>query len=171
MARGLIQVTNDKFADLQPDWSPDGETIAFVTDRGPNTDFNTLRVRQLIASPCTTLNTGIIEVLPQMEQGKNISPQWAPDGRSIALVSDRTGISNLYLYDFDDRALYQITNFYTGSPVGHRLSPVLSWAREADRSGLRLLRGQRHDCLLIATRASSRSASLHGTLGCRQRPG
>jgi hypothetical protein len=129
---GLTRLTNDKFADLQPDWSPDGSTIAFVTDRGPDTDFNNLRFGNFRIA-LYHLETGRVEVLPQMEHGKNISPQWAPDSRSIALVSDRTGISNLYLYDLDDRALYQLTNFYTGSQSATAMSPVLTWARQADR--------------------------------------
>ena len=36
-----------------------------------------------------------------MDQGKNVSPQWAPDGRSIAFVSDRNGVSNIFLYDLE----------------------------------------------------------------------
>ena len=37
-----------------------------------------------------------------MESGKNVSPQWAPDGKSIAFVSDRSGVSNIYLYDLGE---------------------------------------------------------------------
>ena len=37
-----------------------------------------------------------------MDQGKNVSPQWAPDGRSIAFVSDRSGVSDIFLYDLGD---------------------------------------------------------------------
>ena len=38
----LQRLTDDKYADLHPVWSPDGKTIAFATDRGPGTDFKTL---------------------------------------------------------------------------------------------------------------------------------
>src|SRR5207245_6044115 len=74
-----------------------------------------------------------IELLPHMERGKNINPVWAPDGRSLALVSDRTGISNVYLYDFGDGNLYQLTDVFTGVSGITPLSPCLSWARQADR--------------------------------------
>jgi hypothetical protein len=68
-----------------------------------------------------------------MDHGKNVSPQWSPDGRSLAFVSDRNGVSNVFLYDFGDEDVYQLTDFYTGAQGITPLSPVLSWASQADR--------------------------------------
>ena len=129
---GLHRLTNDKYADLHPAWSPDGKTIAFATDRGPATDFNTLTFGNMRIA-LYHLDNGAIDLLPHMERGKNINPQWAPDGRSIAFVSDRTGISDVYLYDLGDHNLYQLTDLFTGAAGFTPLSPVLSWARQADR--------------------------------------
>src|SRR3989454_958528 len=128
----LRRLTNDKYADLHPAWSPDGKTIAFATDRGPATDFGALRFGNMRIA-LYHLENGAIETLPRMEHGKNINPAWAPDGRSIAFVSDRTGISNIYLYDLGDNNLYQLTDLFTGAEAFTPLSPVLSWARQADR--------------------------------------
>src|SRR2546426_962472 len=128
----LRRLTNDKYADLHPAWSPDGKTIAFATDRGPATDFSTLRFGNMRIA-LYHLDNGSIELLRHMDQGKNIDPAWAPDGRSIAFVSDRTGISNIYLYDLGDHNLYQLTDLFTGAEAFTPLSPVLSWARQADR--------------------------------------
>jgi len=128
----LRRLTNDKDADLQPAWSPDGKTIAFATDRGPGSDFSQLRFGNMRIG-LYHLDNGAIEVLPHMEHGKNINPVWAPDGRSIAFVSDRTGISDIYLYDFGDHNLYQLTDVFTGVTGITPLSPALSWARQADR--------------------------------------
>ena len=36
----MRQLTNDRYADLQPDWSPDGRTLAFVSDRGAGADLD-----------------------------------------------------------------------------------------------------------------------------------
>ncbi len=129
---GLRRLTNDKYADLQPVWSPDGKNIAFVTDRGPDTDFTSLSFGNLRIA-LLHLDTGTEEVLPHMEHGKNISPQWAPDGQSLAFVSDRNGVSNIFLYDLDAREVYRLTNFYTGAESVTPESPVLSWAHQADR--------------------------------------
>ncbi|HEV8263997.1 MAG TPA: BamA/TamA family outer membrane protein [Gemmatimonadales bacterium] len=128
---GLRRLTNDKYADLHPAWSPDGKTIAFATDRGPGTDFDVLRFGDMRIA-LYRLDRGTIEVLGRM-QGRNSNPVWAPDGRSLAFVSDRTGISNVYLYDFGDSDVYQLTNLYTGVQGITPLSPVMSWARQADK--------------------------------------
>src|SRR2546421_1011021 len=128
----LRRLTNDKYADLQPAWSPDGKTIAFATDRGPATDFSQLRFGNMRIG-LYHLDDSSIELLPHTEHGKNINPVWAPDGRSIAFVSDRSGISDVYLYDFGDHNLYQLTDVFTGVTGITPLSPALSWARQADR--------------------------------------
>ncbi len=128
----LRRLTNDKYADLQPVWSPDGTTIAFATDRGPGTDFSALRFGNMRIATYDVA-TGRIEVLPGMDLGKNVSPQWSPDGHQIAFVSDRDGVSNVFLYDEGDKQVYQLTDLFTGAQGITPLSPVLSWARGADR--------------------------------------
>ena len=129
---GLRRLTHDKYADLHPSWSPDGKTIAFVTDSGGETDFNLLRFGNLRVA-LLHLDSGNTELLRNMETGKNINPVWAPDGRSLAFVSDRTGIANVFLYDLVDDQIYQLTNMFTGVQGITPLSPVLSWAPVADR--------------------------------------
>src|SRR5258705_641538 len=66
-----------------------------------------------------------------MEIGKNINPQWAPDGRWLAFVSDSTGINTVFIYDMIDGQIYQLTNMFTGVQGITPLSPVLTWAPQA----------------------------------------
>ncbi len=79
------------------------------------------------------LASGRIDALPGMDLGKNVSPQWSPDGRELAFVSDRDGVSNIFLFNRDDQQVYQLTDLFTGAQGITPLSPVLSWARGADR--------------------------------------
>jgi dipeptidyl aminopeptidase/acylaminoacyl peptidase len=159
---GLRRLTNDKYADLHPSWSPDGKTVAFVTDRGGETDFELLKMSNLRIA-LYHLETGTIELLGHMEAGKNIDPAWAPDGRSLAFVSDRTGISNVFLYDFADGQIYQLTNLYTGVQGITPLSPVLSWASQADRMAFVYYEDGQYSVYSVENPRSLRRAPYRGT--------
>ena len=157
----LRRLTNDKFADLHPAWSPDGNTIAFVTDRGGDTDFELLRFGNLRIA-LYHLDTGTIELLGNMDTGKNINPVWAPDGRSLAFVSDRTGIANVFLYDLGDSQIYQLTNMFTGVQGITPLSPVLSWAPHADRMAFVYYEDGQYSVYSVENPRSLRRAPYHG---------
>src|SRR4030095_4661557 len=77
--------------------------------------------------------TGKVEMPDAMGIGRNVSPQWAPDGRGIAFVSDRNGVNNIFLYEMADGLSYQLTDFYTGVSGITPLSPTLSWSHNSDR--------------------------------------
>ena len=78
----LRQLTHDAYDDRDPDLSPDGQTVAFSSDRsawgaGGHYNLFTLDTR-----------TGAVEALtagPQMD----LSPRWAPDGRRLSFASAR----------------------------------------------------------------------------------
>jgi WD40 repeat protein len=127
----LRQLTDDRFGDMQPQWSPDGSQIAFASDRGDSASFALLRLPPWHIT-LLDLRSGAISVIPG-QGGLNINPQWAPDGRSIAYVSDRTGTANLFLYDLDRREHYQLTNTVGAVAALTEYSPAISWARQADR--------------------------------------
>jgi len=124
------RLTNDKFGDLQPQWSPDGKTIAFASDR----DSASLQLLRFKPLRITLLDvaSGEMTTIPN-QRGLNLNPQWSPDGRSIAYLSDRTGTANVFLYDLDTREHYQLTNVPGAVSALTEYSPAISWARQADR--------------------------------------
>lgn len=128
---GLVRLTNDRYAQRDPVWSPDGSRIAFTTDFGPGTDFDLLSYNDYQIG-MYDVATKQVTYLPE-QIGKNINPQWGPDGRSIAFVSDRTGIPNVFLHDFQKGETYQITDLLTGVSGIIESSPALTWSRDGTR--------------------------------------
>ncbi len=127
---GIQQLTKDIYGDIQPQWSPDGNSIAFVSDRGPDTDFDILKIGKLRVA-MYDVATGKVETLAG-QGGLSINPQWSPDGRSLIYISDRTGTANLFLYELDSKLHYQLTDVAGAVTAVAELSPAISWARGAD---------------------------------------
>jgi WD40 repeat protein len=126
----LHKLTNDKYGDMQPQWSPDGSMIAFATDRGPGSDLaNLVFPHWRIA--IYHMDGGAIDLIPG-QAGLNINPQWSPDSKSLAWISDRTGGQNVFLYDFDKNQQFQLTNVVGGVISVTEFSPALTWSRDTD---------------------------------------
>jgi Tol biopolymer transport system component len=155
---GFRRLTNDRFGDFQPQWSPDGRTIAFATDRD-SASFALLRFKPWRIA-LYDVASGAISVLPG-QAGLNLNPQWAPDGRSIAYVSDRTGTPNVFLYDLDTRLQYQLTNVAGAIQAVTEVSPAISWAREADRLAFTYFENGEYTVWALGNPRALRKAPYH----------
>jgi TolB protein len=79
-------VTPDPSAEEQPDWSPDGEKIAFTTT-APDGD-----------SAVYTMKPDGSHQRRLTESGLDAGPSWSPDGRRLAFFSERDGAGNAEVY-------------------------------------------------------------------------
>ena len=128
----LRRLTRDRHAERDPQWSPDGRTLVYVGDDGPDTDFAALRfgrMRLLLRD----LESGTTRDITPFSTGKAVSPVWSGDGEYLAFVSDRDGISNVYVSHLPTGNVFRLTTTATGISGLLPTSPALSWAQSRDR--------------------------------------
>lgn len=78
-------------------WSPDGERIAFGSDR---TGEMNLWLRSLRDGKTRRLTSGA---------GGDYQPNWSPDGRALAFFSGRAETIDIWRFDFDGETLTRLT--------------------------------------------------------------
>jgi len=121
----LEKLTEDEYDDGEPDWSPDGKTIAFSSDRPLREEQDTNYVYG--SYNVFLLDLGTKKVKPFTQAGENsFSPAFSPDGKNICFSSTRNGISNLYIQDLDSLKVYPLTNVLTGC-----FTP--SWSKDGEK--------------------------------------
>jgi hypothetical protein len=157
-ANKLTRLTADRFAELQPAWSPDGKTIAFATDR-----FTT-RLDDLAIGPYGLAlidpATGHITSVPGFQGAKHLNPQWSADGASLYFLSDPDGISNIYRVRLADGELRRVTNLFTGASGITETSPAMSVAQETGRLVYSVFRTNGYEVYAIDNAATLAGAPL-----------
>ena len=92
----------------QAELSPDGKWVAY-TVATPDMDANR-DVTNLWMAPVTGG-----DAIQLTRTGKDSSPKWSPDGRSIAFLSARSGASQVYLLSMDGGEAHPLTKPSTGA--------------------------------------------------------
>ncbi len=108
----LHPLTNMSEGACQPNWSPDGSLIVFVSPcRGRAEFFESIYSSSslyVIKPDGTELRS--LTIIP----GSDFDPAWSPDGERIAFASERDGQKEIYLLTVDSGAVIRLTN----SPLG-----------------------------------------------------
>jgi Tol biopolymer transport system component len=145
--RAVRRLTDDAYADLEPAWSPDGRSIAFVTDRFVTSlerlEYGDMQLARIDPE------SGEVTALPTLGSGKHIDPQWTRDGKGLYLISDYGGISNIYRLDLESSEFTRVTRVATGVSGITRTSPALSSARNVDAIAFSVYEAGNYDLFLI----------------------
>jgi hypothetical protein len=124
-AGSIKALTNDKYSDIHPCWSPDGSTIAFATDRGDDTDLKLYKFGEMQIG-LYDLATGKIRLIAMKNGQNHINPRFSPDGRSLYMLANPDGISDIYRYDLENNSWFRVTRIATGVAGITDTSPALS---------------------------------------------
>lgn len=106
--KDVFRLTNMIDGACQPNWSPDGTQIAFVSPCNNAVDEYPDGILYVYSFE----EKNIIPLLELEEQNKeigNFDPEWSPDGSKLAFSSLRDGVSAINIYDFSTKEMQVLT--------------------------------------------------------------
>ncbi len=99
---GLRPITNEQDGACQPDWSPDGMRLVYVSPckgRQDSYEGSSLYIINFDGTGRKALSTTL---------GGDFEPDWSPDGHRIAFTSLRDGIMQIYILDLDNNKITRL---------------------------------------------------------------
>lgn len=119
-----IAITTDQYEVIQPEFSPDGDNIAYIrrgsTQMGlyimpvpPDSITKTPNDEQTVKDAVQAFKTQSTKLLSQLYIG---TPTWSPDGKQMAYLAYNGGVFDLWLINLEKNAKTGVYSI-TGSPI------------------------------------------------------
>jgi Tol biopolymer transport system component len=125
------QLTNDRYAEILPTWSPDGSRLTYSTDQISMERGRTNGAWKMNLA-VMEMSSGSVEMLDVFSGADNINPHFDKTGNLIFL-SDADGFRNMYQYDLTTKKVYRMTKVLTGISGITHYAPAISVAEDRDR--------------------------------------
>ncbi|MEB0261235.1 MULTISPECIES: tolB protein precursor [unclassified Mucilaginibacter] len=129
-SKKVVQLTNDKFSDYQPNFSEDGKHIIFSSDRATYDKKLSQDITFNLAE--LDITTGKITNIKVFDGANNLNPQYSSDGKQVYFLSNKDGFRNMYRYTFAGAKVEQMTDLFTGICGITEYSPALSLSNNDD---------------------------------------
>lgn len=120
------QLTNLPAGACQPNWSPDGKMLVFISP---------CEGKSLYHEKASIYTISVDGTNPQplpITQPGDFDPAWSPDGQRIAFTSLRTGRAHIFVYHLEDQSLAELsdTRYPDIHPAWHPSGKQLAFVRQ-----------------------------------------
>ena len=138
----VTQLTNDRFAEIHPSWSMDGNFIFFSTDEQSmkNGRTNGKWAFNLAELDVASGLKSHVDIFPGAD---NLNPEQDTAG-NIIFLSNRDGYRNIYKYQPSSGEVFRITDLLTGVSGITHLAPAISLDRKRNRLVYTYFSGNRY---------------------------
>jgi TolB protein len=98
---GLEELTNSAARNIRPDWSPNGQKIAFVSRRTGSDDIYVMNAD----------GSGVTQLTSTSRPASDNAPAWSPNGKQILFQSNRDGNTEIYVMNADGTDQTRLTTY------------------------------------------------------------
>ncbi|MBZ0283348.1 MAG: S9 family peptidase [Anaerolineae bacterium] len=129
---------------MQPAWHPVGEYAAYIAWNHPNMpwDVTELRFVTLEYDRAGVPGAASTETIVGGVDNAIFQPEFSPDGRYLAYVSDQTGWNQLYFYDIQSRTHTQLTTVEADHATPAWIQGLRVYGWTADSKSILYLRNE-----------------------------
>lgn len=117
-SENLTQLTNDAFSDFEPSWTPDGKALAFASDRQTAVDTSQAPIwlRDYRNSSIYLMQMADKSLRRLTEPSENANtPEFYHSPDTLLFLSQKNGISNVYLQVLPTGEQFPLTNLLVGA--------------------------------------------------------